>query len=294
MRSCAVSFRPFLGLPLEWLGVAYYAIISISYAVALILPDTIAPSFGVFLLTISAGAFLFSLYLIFIQAFYLKEWCTWCLGSAGLSTIIFLAAIAGSQIGLGYAFYQYQPLFGVLLMVGLALGVGGATITDVLFLKFLRDFRISPFEADVLRTLSQISWLGLGIVVISGVILYVPMLGAGSGMGLLTLKLVILAIISVNALFYYLYVSPKLMSVSFQHHASVAIRHELHRLRRVAFALGAISLTTWYTALILAMTFPVTVNAWWFFGTYILVLAATILLSQLIERRISHRSLKSA
>ncbi len=38
-------------------------------------------------------AFLFSIYLICIQAFVIRKWCTWCVASAFISTFIFLISI---------------------------------------------------------------------------------------------------------------------------------------------------------------------------------------------------------
>ena len=46
------------------------------------------------MMIITVMATLFSFYLTYIQASKLKEWCTWCLISALLCSIIFLASLA--------------------------------------------------------------------------------------------------------------------------------------------------------------------------------------------------------
>jgi hypothetical protein len=41
-------------------------------------------------------------------------------------------------------------------LLGVVLGLGGATIADLLFFKFLREFEISKKDAEILRLLSRV------------------------------------------------------------------------------------------------------------------------------------------
>ncbi|MBI4158560.1 MAG: vitamin K epoxide reductase family protein [Candidatus Yanofskybacteria bacterium] len=89
------KYSRFLGIPVEILGIAYYLITAASYSVFLFVSVDM-PRFllsGIFFATIAA--FFFSLYLTYIQAFTLKQWCIWCLVSAGFCTIIFFLALLG-------------------------------------------------------------------------------------------------------------------------------------------------------------------------------------------------------
>ena len=81
------------GFKNDMLGMIYYDFVAISYAILLLLPSLRIPLINYGLLAATGGAFLFSVYLVFIQAFIIKEWCEWCLGSALISTIIFLLAV---------------------------------------------------------------------------------------------------------------------------------------------------------------------------------------------------------
>lgn len=71
------------------------------------------------------------------------------------------------------AFLEDFKLFFVILH-GLAagVGVGGVFILDVLFFKFLKDFRISHKEKDTLNTISKMFWLALIILILSGLALF--------------------------------------------------------------------------------------------------------------------------
>ncbi len=83
------DYSEIYGIKLEVLGMTYYAFIAIGYGLInnfSFLLGSISDLFFVF----SFFAFIFSLYLISVQAFVLRQWCVWCLFSAFLSTSIFV------------------------------------------------------------------------------------------------------------------------------------------------------------------------------------------------------------
>ena len=75
------DYSRFLGCPVEVLGILYYALVAVSFW---------APSAYPILQILSGAAFGFSLYLVGVQMFVLRQWCTWCLISAALCTGIFI------------------------------------------------------------------------------------------------------------------------------------------------------------------------------------------------------------
>ncbi len=93
------DYSRFLGVPVESLGMLYYLLILLCYSLFLIFPALKGESLGLALVGISALAFLFSLYLTAVQAFILREWCTWCLISATLCAIIFLIGLKLAGVG---------------------------------------------------------------------------------------------------------------------------------------------------------------------------------------------------
>lgn len=96
------EYSKFLGIPLELWGMAYYGSLSLFYAISFILPG-IPENISYIVLGISALAFLFSLYLTFIQAVIIHHWCTWCLFSAGISTLIFICSLVITNKNLFFA-----------------------------------------------------------------------------------------------------------------------------------------------------------------------------------------------
>ena len=77
-------------IPLETVGAIYYTIIILTYAVFYASPTLHSPGAALVLLELTTVALLFSTYLTGIQAFVIKQWCTWCLSSAAICAAIFL------------------------------------------------------------------------------------------------------------------------------------------------------------------------------------------------------------
>lgn len=99
------DYSKFFGISVEVFGMIYYAFIFISY----VLISIFSPVDVLFLIILSFAsviAFLFSLYLIIIQAFVLRIYCSWCLVSALVSSIIFVLTL--------YT-YNFESLFSVFL-----------------------------------------------------------------------------------------------------------------------------------------------------------------------------------
>lgn len=283
------EYSKFFGIPLEIIGMTYYALVGVSYAIFVVSP-VFYSSLAIFLIFgATIAAFLFSLYLTFIQAFVLKKWCTWCLVSAGFCTVIFASALIGSSINFISLLADYRFLVLLLHTFGFVLGVGGATITDIFFFKFLKDFKISEWEAEIMHTLSQIIWFALAILVISGIGLYLPAAERLIETPKFLVKLIVVGVIIANGIFLNLIVSPQLIKISFgeKHDHKIG---ELHHIRRLAFALGGISLTSWYAALVLGMLRGISLSFSSILGIYAGALLIAIIGSQILERSFNRRA----
>ncbi len=92
------TYSKIFGIPVEALGMAYYAFVVIFHAVAVVEPAIVSPLAARVSLGVSAAAFFFSLYLVSIQAFVLRQWCTWCLISASLCAAIFAVTFFGAPM----------------------------------------------------------------------------------------------------------------------------------------------------------------------------------------------------
>ena len=283
------EYSTFFEIPLEFMGMLYYAVVALTYGLFIAFPSFATPLITFVILGTTIIGLLFSFYLTFIQAFAIKQWCTWCLISMGLCVIIFSSAMYGSAFQLPELLLANHDFILLIHILGIALGLGGATIVDIFFFKFLKDFRISQYESDTLRTLSQVIWFSLGIIVLSGIGLTIPNAGVLLASPRFLMKMVIIFVIILNGAILNLLVSPKLIKISFGkrhvHHPD-----QLHHLRRIAFGLGAVSIVSWYSAFIAAFLKTVEMSIWSWLGGYGLVLLAGIFVSQFMEHRFKVKS----
>lgn len=240
------EYAHFLGVPLEYIGLTYYAIIFFAYGVFFFFPYLASPLAIFILLGLTITAFLFSLYLTFIQAFTLREWCTLCLTSEGFCIVILVGALASSPLSLQSLLETYEPFIGSVYLLMLALGLGAATVADIFFLKFLKDLHISESEHDVLSTVSQVTWFALASLILSGLGIVVAQGGFEGVTPAQRMAWIVLAVTIVNSAFLHLRTLPRLM------HICMGEKHdheagELLSIHRFIFISGAISLASWYT-----------------------------------------------
>ena len=282
----------FFGVPLEIGGIIYYLTIGIYAISSLFISFALEIKAVIYLLTFSA--FLFSLYLTFIQAFKIRKWCFWCVGSALASTIIFIASsfvVAGILPEISLVFAEYKLIFLILHLLGFALGLGGATFSDIFFFKFLKDFKISVSENKTLETFTKFIWIGLFLSWVSGLAFFLGNYAALMESSKFLLKVIVVSVVTINGAALTLFVSPHLTNIHFI--GKLEATH-LHKLRRIAFALGGISITSWYTAFILGTlaSIPLPLSA--LVAIYALMLTFAISVSQVSEHALSHKKIEDS
>ncbi len=283
------QYSEFLGIPNAILGMFYFAFVALSYGAHMIYPSIGTPAFVFVMLSVSALALLFSLYLTLIQTLALRTWCEWCVLSALISVSIFALAFVEYNENILELLRDNYQLIAILHGIGAAIGVGGATITDVFFFKFLKDFRISEYESEILNTISQIIWAALALIVLTGIALYLPNVEALNANPKFLIKMIVVSVLIMNGVILNFAIAPKLISISFgekHDHQS----GELHLIRKTAFALGSVSIISWYSAFVLGSIRSINLDFWMLFLIYLLLLTMGILASQIMERILEIKS----
>ncbi|MDP2631073.1 MAG: vitamin K epoxide reductase family protein [Candidatus Uhrbacteria bacterium] len=244
------EYARFFGIPLEIIGCVYYAIIFSAYGAFVLAPQLAHPLAIFVLIGVTIIAFLFSVYLTFIQAFTLKEWCTLCLTSAGFCTVIFMGAVFASRESLPVLLQGYEPFIASIHLVVLALGLGAATVGDIFFLKFLRDFHISEWERDVLTTISQVTWFALAAIILSSAGMVIARGGFSGVAPAIQAGWIVLGVILFDSAILHLSILPRLIHISLgkEHHHRDG---ELCAIHRFVFMSGAVSLASWYVLFVL-------------------------------------------
>lgn len=166
-------------------------------------------------------------------------------------------------------------------LVGIILGFGAALMADIFFFKFLKDKVITNDEVKILKTFSKIIWAGLTLIVLSGLLLFLSDPNGYLNSSKFLVKMTVVLVIIVNGLILNFAVTPKLTSINFV--AKPNEDEKMRRIRRLAFATGAVSATSWWTAFILGVMQSSPAPSHVLLGIYLLILAGAIIGSQIFE-----------
>ncbi len=272
------TFSKTFGIPNEVVGIIYYTLMLGVAGIAILSPDLLNPFIRVVLLVANIAAALFSLYLIALQAFVIRSWCMWCLVSACVNVLLATIGVASITSEMYSLIGDTRTFWIIVHSIGFILGVGSATVTDVLFFRFLKDGTISPEEKGIMDTISNVIWVGLVIAILSGLMLYLPEQARLQTSSKFLLKLVVVSVITINGFLLNFLVAPRMIQFSFD--ATVPAG----KLRRLAFALGGISIVSWYIAFILGSLRKIPLTSYQGIVLYAAVLVCIIGGSQLYER----------
>lgn len=159
---------------------------------------------------------------------------------------------------------------------GVVMGYGAALSADALFFGFLRKGQISEQEVPILRRLSGVVWTALILIVLSGLGLFLPASEYYLASSKFLAKMTIVAVIIVNGALLHFVVTPKLTQLF-----SPTLPRSM---RRLTFALGAVSATSWFSAFLLGMFPSLALPLGTILGMYVVFVVVGISGSQFMER----------
>ena len=277
-------YARFLGVSLEYWGMLYYAIIFTTYIVLIFAPHLLSGLFLAGLTMLTTAAFFFSLYLLFVQAFLLRQWCIWCILSAALSIMIFIISLASVDFAPGF-FTEMQGVIRGIHALGFTLGIGGVTTALFLFSRFLHDRNIDKKELQVLKGVSELMWLGLALVLVSQFAFYVADTATLALSGPFLAQTIALFAAAVGGAVLMIIFAPLLAIIPFEGRTKKHRRSPLESLRKPLFVTGALTFSSWYFAFI--MNYSPDYKLTILFSVYSAVLAAAVVISLFWEKSIS-------
>lgn len=274
-------FGKTFGVSNEILGLLYFFLVSALLFSLIVTTSTYAVSVTYILFfTLILGG-LFSIYLVMLQAFVIRSWCYWCLGIA-LTNLVLIISLLGLPFDIiNPALSSQKTLWVIVHNIGFILGLGSATITDVLFFRFLKDSTISAEEKGTMDILTNVIWGGLAILIVSGLSLYLPNQAVLAVSSKFLLKVVVVGVIVVNGILLNMFIAPYMRRLSFE--GTVPAK----KFRRLAFALGGVSIFSWYVAFLLGSLRNIPIAFSNSLVAYGVLLLCVIIGSQIAERFIT-------
>ncbi len=166
-------------------------------------------------------------------------------------------------------------------VVASAIALGTVAVSDFLHLKGLKNHKIEKGFLSINPYLSQLIFITLGIIVVSGGILLYnkPSLLNSS---LFQLKMAMVLIVIINGLFLNYRISPKLNTKK---------NHPIDKTKKLIFEsslFGSISLVTWLGIFILAFTKNFGYSILEFIFTYLIILIGVFLIGYFYQMN-SHK-----
>lgn len=192
---------------------------------------------------------------------------------------------------------DWYTLLVFLHIAGTALGVGGATTSDMLFFRALKTRRLSEEGLRMLKTVSQVVWAGLCLLLISGFAFFLVYRLGGSMNSRLALafdprfwtKMIGVLVLFANGLVMHWKTMPLLETIASEKGDNLS-SSTFRDHARLFFTTGAISITSWYGVLLLGiwrkldLSFPIMLLI------YVVVVAIAVAAANLLR----HKLLKSS
>ncbi len=145
--------------------------------------------------------------------------------------------------------FGFREVVVIVHALSAAVGIGTVLATDYLFMKFLRDHRVTQDEVKIMRSLSEMIWIALGALILSGIYLAATQSGILESPKFL-LKITVVGMTFLNGLLLNIFVTPKLHKIAF-HEAHTQPGDEPDHVRKIAVIAGGVSVFSWLLAFIL-------------------------------------------
>ncbi len=145
---------------------------------------------------------------------------------------------------------QLHTLFLIIHLLGVALGAGGAFFSDGVFFTSIKDKKISKDELGIVKYSSQITWIGLILLLISGAGLFGMNAANLSTSVKFLVKMTIVGILVFNGIVFHIIHLPFIG----RHVGRLLVnKNKINSFHNTPFLLfsGVISMTSWFLAIIL-------------------------------------------
>lgn len=182
-----------------------------------------------------------------------------------------------------FGFLTIRSLVLIFHLIGIGIGFGGAIASDFVFTHSIRDWKIDQSEYKILKILSIMVWTGLSLLLVSGAVLVWlnPQFFLDSPK--FWAKMTIVAILTVNGVIFHFKHIPTLgccLGTDIRQHKLFLANS------RALFVSGAISMVSWFSALVLGALRGVPYSYPFIMGIYLIVLGFAIAVALLLCRKL--------
>lgn len=141
-----------------------------------------------------------------------------------------------------------QTVYNLIHLFGVALGAGGALMSDFFFVVMTKDKKLDRSEFKVLRAGGFFVWTGLVLLIISGLLIFLSDPTTYLNSSKFLLKMFVVLVLAINGFIFHILHMPRLKNVVGKNMSSSRnfLRESGHM-----YISGAISVVSWISALVL-------------------------------------------
>lgn len=185
---------------------------------------------------------------------------------------------------------DYQQIALGIHLIGFALGLGGATISDIMFFRLLKKRQITQESFSTLSVLSNVIWTGLGLLILSGLAIFLLIYSEQGSLPMLSsprwqAKLLLVGIVLVNGIVFKTTIFSFLKSLVGTSLSQKVIAPKIWNLA----ASGTISIVSWYGIFVVTLL-PRTFKPQLFY--FLAVYLAILLIGMFVGKTLINKTLK--
>lgn len=177
-----------------------------------------------------------------------------------------------------------KPIIIFLHALAAAIAIGATITTDVLFFNFLKDFRISAKEKSVFEVISSILWMALAALIVTGILIFFTDTARYMASSKFITKMILVVIVTINGLVLNWFITPHMGDFSFD--KEIDEQNHMTFIRRVSFASGGLSISTWLIIFLLGSVPSIPFSVGQAMLIYLGVIMIVIAGSQLFDFRV--------
>ena len=171
----------------------------------------------------------------------------------------------------------------ILHVLSVVIGMGGAIITDFLFVYFALNKKLSFTEIKIIKLLSKVVLYALVAIIITGIFIFLSNPEKYLVSAKFLTKMTIVSTLTINGILLHVLVFKHLKDDGY------LTKFKNRNLRRLAFGFGAISFTSWLCAMSLGVLDKIPISYTSAISIYFVIIILAIITSQLIYKAYENR-----
>ncbi|MES3004863.1 MAG: hypothetical protein V4690_01970 [Patescibacteria group bacterium] len=180
-------------------------------------------------------------------------------------------------------FLTIKTIYTILHVFGAILGAGAAFVGDNMFFKTVKDGVIEKTELEFMQMNSRIVWIGVGVLLVSGILLFMTDPARYMDSSKFLAKITIVLVIVLNGFAFHIIHIPNLK----KHIGMKFAESEVFRNKSTfLLASGAVSVTSWIFTVVLGMLRAVPYTYFEILGVYLFAILFAVFTSYLLKNKI--------